>query len=145
MIKVILLIMVLSAATAALFSLVIKHPRRRRDGQSSCRADCFYCAFYHCPLSFAAISFYYTVISAIEPLSAWVLLCTGIVYLLASIYAVGYMRMLGEQDRLPRFYMLFATFALTMLSGAADEQYRPLLDRDRIDDPGQHVSHRLRT
>lgn len=55
---------------------------------------------------------------AVAPLSAWVLLCTGIVYLLASIYAIGYMRMLDEPDRLPRFYALFATFALTMLVAA---------------------------
>lgn len=35
----------------------------------------------------------------IDMLGAWVVLCTAIVYLLASIYAVGYMRLLeGEQD-----------------------------------------------
>ncbi len=47
---------------------------------------------------------------------AWVVLCTAIVYFLASIYAVGYMRMLGENERLPRFYALFAGFALTTLA-----------------------------
>ena len=31
-------------------------------------------------------------------LGAWVILCTAIVYLLASIYAVGYMRLLDEDD-----------------------------------------------
>jgi len=46
---------------------------------------------------------------------AWVILCTGVVYLLASIYSIGYMRMLGEDDRLWKFYALFAGFALTML------------------------------
>jgi hydrogenase-4 component F len=54
---------------------------------------------------------------SVEPLAAWVLLCTGIVYLLASIYAIGYMRMLDENERLPQFYILFALFALTMFSG----------------------------
>ena len=29
---------------------------------------------------------------------AWVILCTAIVYFLASIYAVGYMRLLGEES-----------------------------------------------
>jgi hydrogenase-4 component F len=48
----------------------------------------------------------------------WVLLCTAIVYLLASIYAVGYMRMLGEDDRLWSFYALFAIFAVTVLASA---------------------------
>lgn len=48
---------------------------------------------------------------------AWVVLCGAIVYLLASIYAVGYMRLLGEEERLARFYALFAAFALTILAG----------------------------
>ena len=43
------------------------------------------------------------------------ILCTAVVYLLASIYAIGYMRLLGEDERLQRFYALFAGFALTML------------------------------
>lgn len=45
---------------------------------------------------------------------AWVLLCVALVYFLASIYAVGYMRLLDEETRLPVFYALFAGFALTM-------------------------------
>ncbi|MGH7119318.1 MAG: proton-conducting transporter membrane subunit [Acetobacteraceae bacterium] len=51
----------------------------------------------------------------IDPLEAWVQLCTTLVYLLASIYAVGYMRHIGEDDELPLFYALFAGFGLTML------------------------------
>jgi hydrogenase-4 component F len=47
---------------------------------------------------------------------AWVILCTAIVYLLASIYAVGYMRLLNEErEKLWNFYALFAGFALTVL------------------------------
>ena len=49
---------------------------------------------------------------------AWVLLCTAIVYGLASIYAVGYMRMLGEDQRLWAFYALFSGFALSILLSA---------------------------
>src|ERR1700677_3555378 len=52
----------------------------------------------------------------VDPLSAWVLLSVASVYLLASIYAIGYMRPSGEQ-RLYRFYALFAGFALTTLAG----------------------------
>ena len=45
----------------------------------------------------------------------WVMFCLAIVYLLASVYALGYMRrMHGEEARLNHFYMLFAAFALTM-------------------------------
>ncbi|HMC47576.1 MAG TPA: proton-conducting transporter membrane subunit, partial [Caballeronia sp.] len=39
-------------------------------------------------------------------------------YCLASIYAVGYMRLLAEErERLPNFYALFALFAATMICG----------------------------
>ncbi|CAM5459558.1 NAD(P)H-quinone oxidoreductase subunit 2, chloroplastic [Afipia felis] len=53
----------------------------------------------------------------IDGLGTWTILCAAIVYLLASIYAVGYMRMLGEDDRLHRFYALFAGFGLSTLVG----------------------------
>ena len=43
------------------------------------------------------------------------ILCTAIVYLLASIYSIGYMRLLGEDERLWIFYALFSGFALTIL------------------------------
>jgi hydrogenase-4 component F len=46
---------------------------------------------------------------------AWVVLCAAVVYLLSSIYAIGYMPLLGEDQRLPSFYALFAGFALTIL------------------------------
>jgi hydrogenase-4 component F len=49
---------------------------------------------------------------------AWVLLCSGIVYFLASIYSVGYMRLLGEEEKLWSFYALFSAFALTILLSA---------------------------
>jgi hydrogenase-4 component F len=48
---------------------------------------------------------------------AWVTLCTAIVYFLASIYAVGYMRLLEEETgKLWEFYALFSGFALTVLA-----------------------------
>jgi hydrogenase-4 component F len=53
----------------------------------------------------------------IDGLGAWTILCAAIVYFLGSVYAIGYMRLLGETDRLPRFYAMFAGFALTTLVG----------------------------
>jgi hydrogenase-4 component F len=53
----------------------------------------------------------------IDRAAAWVIFCTSIVYFLASIYAVGYMRLLNEDERLFRFYALFAGFGLTTLVG----------------------------
>ncbi|HTP92062.1 MAG TPA: proton-conducting transporter membrane subunit [Xanthobacteraceae bacterium] len=54
----------------------------------------------------------------IDIAGAWVILCTAIVYLLASIYSIGYMRLLGEDEKLWGFYALFAGFALTILLSA---------------------------
>ena len=51
----------------------------------------------------------------LDGLGAWTMLCTSLVYALSSLYAVGYMRLLDEPERLPAFYMLFAGFALTTL------------------------------
>jgi hydrogenase-4 component F len=53
----------------------------------------------------------------VDPLGAWVLLSVATVYLLSSIYSIGYMRSLSEDARLHRYYALFAGFALTTLLG----------------------------
>ena len=53
----------------------------------------------------------------IDGVGVWTVLCAAIVYFLASIYAVGYMRLLGEPERLHRFYAMFAGFALSTLVG----------------------------
>ena len=53
----------------------------------------------------------------IDGLGTWTILCAAIVYFLASLYAVGYMRLLGEDKRLHRFYAMFAGFRLSTLVG----------------------------
>ncbi len=53
----------------------------------------------------------------VDPLGAWVLLSVASVYLLASLYAIGYMRSPEGDRRLYQFYALFAGFALTTLAG----------------------------
>ncbi len=52
----------------------------------------------------------------IDTLGTWVMLCIAIVYALSSLYAVGYMRLLNEDERLPLFYALFSGFAFTMFA-----------------------------
>ncbi len=52
-----------------------------------------------------------------DGLGTWTILCAAIVYFLASLYAVGYMRLLNEERRLPRFYAMFAAFGLSTLIG----------------------------
>ncbi len=53
----------------------------------------------------------------IDGLGTWAVLCAAIVYFLASLYAVGYMRLLGKEGRLHRFYAMFAAFGLSTLVG----------------------------
>jgi hydrogenase-4 component F len=52
----------------------------------------------------------------LDTIGAWVIVCISIVYMLSSIYAVGYMRLLNAEKRLPVFYGLFSGFAFTMLA-----------------------------
>ncbi len=53
----------------------------------------------------------------IDGLGTWTVLCAAIVYFLGSVYAIGYMRLLDQENRLYRFYALFAGFALSTLIG----------------------------
>src|SRR5580700_1583134 len=53
----------------------------------------------------------------VDGLGTWTILCAAIVYFLASLYAVGYMRLLDQEDRLYRFYAMFAGFGLSTLIG----------------------------
>ena len=51
----------------------------------------------------------------LDPFGVWVLFCLACVYLMASVYSIGYMRWMSEESgRLHQFYGLFAAFALTM-------------------------------
>jgi len=54
----------------------------------------------------------------VDMTGAWVILCTGVVYLLASIHSIGYMRLVGEDARLWIFYALFSGFTFTILLSA---------------------------
>jgi hydrogenase-4 component F len=52
----------------------------------------------------------------VDPLGGWVVMCVSLVYLLSSIYAIGYMRHdVRREAQLPLFYALLAAFALSML------------------------------
>jgi hydrogenase-4 component F len=110
-----LLALVLAPALAAALCLILRGPRAGAAINLIASAVSFLCAL---PLPFLIdgreIVFWDAYI-IIDRLSAWVILCTAIVYFLASIYAVGYMRLLKEDDRLPWFYALFAGFAVTTL------------------------------
>lgn len=113
MIPTILVIMVAAPLIVAVVGLVFPWPKLSEMVNLAAAIVVFVCTVSLPFLVHHNVVFLHRYIG-IEPLSCWVLLCTGTVYLLASIYSVGYMRTLGEAERLPRFYMLFALFALSM-------------------------------
>jgi len=110
-----LLAIALVPAIAGLLSLVIGRPRAAEYLNLLASVLALACAL---PLPFlSAGGPYYFLKSYIllDGLGAWVVLCTALVYFLSSLFAVGYMRTLGEDEKLPGFYALFAGFALTTL------------------------------
>lgn len=115
MVSALILALPLAPFLALTGCLLTRHARVAEASNLVAAAVVFACAL---PLPFivdghAQIFWDYYVI--VDRGSAWVILCTAIVYFLASIYAVGYMRLLDEDERLYQFYALFAGFALTTL------------------------------
>ena len=96
--------------------LLVRRPRPSEALNLIASAASFLCAL---PLPFLidghAILFWNDYV-IVDRASAWVILCTSVVYFLASIYAIGYMRLLKEDERLYRFYALFAGFGVTTLA-----------------------------
>jgi hydrogenase-4 component F len=112
-----LLVLALAPLIALIGCLVARRPRACEALNVIASAASFGCAL---PLPFLVDktpTLYWSDYVIIDRASAWVVLCTAIVYFLASIYAVGYMRLLKEDDRLFRFYVLFAGFGFTTLVG----------------------------
>jgi hydrogenase-4 component F len=110
-----LLALALAPLAAVFLCVAARRPRLAEAFNLAAGIVAFACAL---PLPFLidghARTFWHDYV-VIDRAAAWVILCTAIVYLLASIYAVGYMRLLQEEDRLWQFYALFAGFGLTTL------------------------------
>ncbi|MGH7013635.1 MAG: proton-conducting transporter membrane subunit [Stellaceae bacterium] len=110
-----LLGLVLAPLAAVALCLIVRRPRAAEAINLAASIVSFGCAL---PLPFLIddhTNLFWNDYVILDRASAWVILCSAIVYLLASIYAVGYMRLLDEDDRLFRFYALFAGFGLTTL------------------------------
>ncbi|HUC61769.1 MAG TPA: proton-conducting transporter membrane subunit [Alphaproteobacteria bacterium] len=110
-------ILLAAPALAGFAAILVRSPRAAEALNLAASLVSFLCAL---PLPFLVASAGETFLGgyvAVDRAAAWVVLCTSIVYLLASIYAVGYMRLLGEDRRLHWFYALFAGFGLTTLAG----------------------------
>ena len=112
-----LLALALAPLVALVGCLIVRRPRVCEALNVVASAVSFVCTL---PLPFLvgrSPSLFWSDYIILDRTSAWVIVCTSIVYFLASIYAVGYMRMLMEDERLFGFYALFAGFALTTLVG----------------------------
>jgi hydrogenase-4 component F len=110
-----LLVLGLAPLLAAVVSYLARSPRIAEFANFASAIVVLACAL---PLPFFASGhtyFYLDDYIGLDGLGAWVVLCTSIVYFLASVFAIGYMRTLNEDKRLPNFYALFAIFALTTL------------------------------
>ena len=117
MVGALILTLAAAPALAVIGCMAARRPRAAEALNLIASAVSFACAM---PLPFLIDGqqlLYWNDYIMIDRMSAWVILCTSIVYFLASIYAVGYMRLLNEDRRLCRFYALFAGFGLTTLIG----------------------------
>lgn len=111
------LVMTLAPAIAIILILFFRHPR--------CAEILNLVASFISLSSIVAILilarnvtfFYWHNYIVIDGLGTWAIFCAAIVYFLASIYAIGYMRLVGESARRYRFYAMFAGFALSTLVG----------------------------
>jgi len=111
-----LLALSLAPLAAVVGCLVLRRPRISEALNLAAGAVSFACAL---PLPFLIDGrevLFWGGYGIVDRASAWVILCTAIVYFLASLYAVGYMRLLNADRRLFRFYALFAGFGLTTLT-----------------------------
>jgi hydrogenase-4 component F len=116
MVERLLLLLFAAPLAAAVLSLVVRSPRFSEYATVSAASIDLLAS---CPLLVQVLHAPITIAQGyilVDPLGAWVILCVSIVYTLASIYAVGYMRLLNENERLPLFYGLFSGFAFTMLA-----------------------------
>ena len=112
-----LLALTIAPLAAVIGCMIVHRPRACEALNLIASAISFLCAL---PLPFVAEDhalLFWDDYIILDRVAAWVILCTAIVYFLASIYAIGYMRLLDEDSRLPRFYALFAGFGLTTLVG----------------------------
>lgn len=116
MVGALLLAIAIAPATAVLGCLAIRRRAIAEKLNLAASLVVFAAAVPLAVLSADGPSYYWDNYVVVDMPGAWVTLCTAIVYLLASIYAIGYMRLLeNQQEKMWGFYALFAGFALTVL------------------------------
>ncbi len=116
MLLTLVLIILLAPIAVVLACLVVRRPRPAEFLNLVAATVVFLAVLRLLPESLDGPHYFWHGYLIVDPLGAWVLLCVSSVYLLGSIYAIGYMRILNEDRRLHRFYALYAGFALTTLT-----------------------------
>lgn len=111
------LVLVLAPVVAIVLILVTRHPRMAEALNLAASAISLLSIVAILMLARGATSEFWGGYVVIDGLGTWTILCAAIVYFLASLYAVGYMRLLDEDNRLHRFYAMFAGFGLSTLVG----------------------------
>lgn len=107
-------ILISAPLIAAILCITIRSPRVCEAANLIAAGIGFGCAVPLAVISRNGPFFYWSGYVILDMTGSWVLLCSAIVYLLASIYSVGYMRMLGRDEKLWGYYALFEGFALTI-------------------------------
>jgi hydrogenase-4 component F len=116
MVGALLLVMMIAPAAAAIGCITFRRRAIVEKLNLAASIIVFVAAVPLSMLSAGGPYYYWENYVVVDMPGAWVTLCTAIVYLLASIYAIGYMRLLENQgEKLWSFYALFAGFALTVL------------------------------
>jgi len=115
MVGTLLLILTIAPAVVVVGSLLLRGPRAAAALNLAGSLATFAAAIPLVVLSRGGPYRYWGDYILFDAPGAWVVLCAAVVYLLSSIYAIGYMRLLGEDRRLPRFYALYAGFALAIV------------------------------
>lgn len=110
-----LFVMMIAPTVAAVGCILVRSPRVSEGLNLAASLVVFVTAIPLTVLSSRGPYHYLSDYIVVDLTGTWVILCTAIVYLLASIYSIGYMRLLGEDERLWGFYALFSGFALTIL------------------------------
>lgn len=116
MVITLVLVIFLAPVAAILGCLVVRRPRPSEFLNLAAAIVVFLATLCLLPESLDGPHYFWNGYLIVDALGAWVLLCVSSVYLLGSIYAVGYMRILNEDARLYRFYALYAGFGLTTLT-----------------------------
>jgi hydrogenase-4 component F len=110
-----LILAIVVAPAVAIAVILLTQQQRTSEGANLAASLISFAAAVPLPVLTGPTTYiYWRGYVAIDALGSWVVLCATIVYFLASIYAIGYMRLIAEEHtRLPTFYTLFAGFSLT--------------------------------